>query len=178
VLFIIEELVKKAKNYDRAAMDEILEKFKYFVYKQAGKYIIPSYDYEDLVQHGYLSIIKAVHQYNLDKRSFTTYCTNAVINNYNALLKRKIKHFREIQDQNILDMQVYDFTLEDEVIAYEQTKKLQVALDNLQELERRIIYSVYMEGMNLKEAAADSDVNYRKAIEIRKKSLIKLRDHL
>ena len=174
----MEELVKRAKNDDRAAMDEILEKFKYFIYKQAGKYIIPSYDYEDLVQHGYLSIIKAVHLYNLDKKCFTTYCTNAVINNYNALLKGKIKHYREIQDENILDMQVYDFTLEDEVIAYEQTKKLQVALDNLPELERRIIYGVYIEGMNLKEVAADCDVNYRKAIDLRKKSLVKLKGYL
>ena len=95
-MFIIEKLVKRAKNGDRAAMDEIIEKFRYFVIKQSGKYKIPSYDFEDLVQHGYLSIIKAVKLYKPGRSSFTTYCTNAVINNFNALLRGQIKHFRGV----------------------------------------------------------------------------------
>lgn len=71
-------------------------------------------------------------------------------------------------------MQVYDFTLEDEVIALRKLK-LRDALDNLRKHRR---HAVYMEGMNMKEAAADSNINYRKALEIRKKSLSKLKDFL
>lgn len=178
VVFIIEELVKRAKNEDRVAVEEIIGKFKYFVIKQASKYSIPSYDFEDLVQHGYLSIIKSIHLYNTGRGSFTTYCTNAVINNFKALLKRQIKHYREIQDENAINLETYDFTLENEVIAYEEVAKVKKALDNLQGTEKRIIESVYIKGTTLKKAAADCGINYRKAIKVRREALRKLRNYL
>lgn len=173
----MEELVKRAKAGDEKAMIDLLEKFKFFIYKQGGKYKIPSYDFEDLVQHGYLSVIKAVKLYNPERKSFTTYCNNSVINNFNALLKGEIKHYREVQDENLLDSQVYDFTLEDEVIAYEEAKKLIKALEKLQNKEKELIYAVYMEGMTLKAAASVKKIKYRSAIEMKKNSLAKLRQY-
>ncbi|WPC42772.1 sigma-70 family RNA polymerase sigma factor [Clostridium sp. JS66] len=178
MVFIIEELVKEAKSGDRAAVDEIIGKFKYFVIKQASKYSIPSYDFEDLVQHGYLSIIKSVHLYNTGRGSFTTYCTNAVINNFKALLKGQIKHYREIQDENAINLEAYDFTLEDEVIAYEESAKLKEALYKLQGTEKSIIESVYIKGTTLRKAAADCGINYRRAIKLRREALRKLRNYL
>ena len=139
---------------------------------------IPSYDFDDLVQHGYLSVIKSVKLYKVEKRSFTTYCTNAVINNFKALLKGQIKHYREVQDDNIIDLKEYDFTLEDEIIAYDEAQKVNKAMDKLESIEKDIIRLVYIEGKTLKEAAADCDINYRKAIEIKKEALNKLRKYL
>ncbi len=177
-MFIIEELVKRAKDGDKAAVDEIIEKFKYFIIKQAAKYSVPSYDFEDLVQHGYLSIIKAVHLYKIGRGSFTTYCTNAVINNFNALLKGQIKHYREIQDEDIINSELYEFTLEEEFIAYEETKRVKNALDKLQDTEKNIITSVYIKDKTLKEAAVHFDITYKKAIKLRKEALRKLRKYL
>ena len=73
---------------------------------------------------------------------------------------------------------MYDFTLEDEVIAYEETQKLQSALNKLQDIEQSIIKAVYFEGMSMKEAAADNEINYRKALDIRKKSFNQLKKYL
>lgn len=172
---MIEELVKRAKNDDSEALAEILSRFRYFIIKYAARYNIPSCDFEDLVQHGYLSVIKAVRMYNLEKKSFTTYCNSAVINNFNSLLKGDIKHFREVQDEGLLNAQPYAFTLEDEVIAYEETRKLYEGLDQLSDNEKRLIQAIYMKGMSIKEAAADLDIDYRKALKVRKKSLEKLK---
>ncbi|WP_341429634.1 sigma-70 family RNA polymerase sigma factor [Clostridium magnum] len=177
-MFIIEELIKRAKGGDSTAVNEIIEKFKCFIIKQAAKYRIPSYDFDDLVQHGYLSVIKAVNLYKTGRGSFTTYCTNAVINNFKALLKGEIKHLREVQDDTIIDLMPYEFTLEDEVIAYDESQKVNRALDKLESIEKDIIRLVYIEGKKLKEAAADCDINYRKAIEIKKEALNKLRKYL
>lgn len=176
--FIMEDLVRKAKEGDKFAMEELLNRFKFFIYKQAGKFSIPSYDFDDLVQHGYLSVINAVKLYNPEKNSFTTYCTNGIINNFNALLKGKIKHFREVQDEGILNSKVCEFTLEDEIIAYEETLNLKKAMVKLNYQEQNILNLVYVKGLTLKEAAALCDVKYRVAIEIRKIALGKLKQFL
>lgn len=171
----MEKLIKKAKAGDADAMEQIINKFNYFVIKYAAKYKIPSYDLDDLVQHGFLSIIKAVYNYKPDSNNFTTYCNNSIINNFNALLKAQIKHYREVQNEDILDMQPYDFTLEDEVIAFDEAKKVVQAFNKLDETSKKIIKGVYFEDKSLKEVAATYDINYRKAIAIKKASLKKLK---
>ncbi|AGK95916.1 sigma-70 family RNA polymerase sigma factor [Clostridium pasteurianum] len=171
----MEALVKSARDGNSESMEIILNKFNYFIIKHAGKYIVPSHDFDDLIQHGFLSIIKAVYLYKLGSNNFTTYCTNAIINNYKALLKGHIKHFREIQNEAILSLQVYDFTLEDEVIAYDETKRIMEALNKLPDEEKNIIIGVYLQHRPLTEVAATLKISYRQAVEIKKKALHKLR---
>ena len=133
----MEKLVEKAKTKEGTATEEIIEKFKYLIFKEATRYHIPGYDLEDLVQHGYLSVIKAIAMYKLGSNSFNGYCINAIRMNFKALLKGQIKHFREIPNNEMLDFDTsgdYEFTLEDEVIAYDEVKKLYVALDKLDPL--------------------------------------------
>lgn len=172
----IETLVKAAKEGDSDAMELILEKFKYFIMKHGKKYIIPSHDFEDLIQHGFLSTIRAVQLYKLESNNFTTYCNNSIINNFKALLKGHIKHYREVQNEAILDIQVYDFTLEDEVIAHEETKKLlKTVKEKLSVDEKNIISGVYFQDKTLKEVAATFNINYRRAVEVKRQALNKLR---
>lgn len=177
-MFTIEELVSKAKSGNKKSMEQIIQKFTYFIIKKSAKYKIPSYDFEDLVQHGYLSVIKAVMLYKLGKGSFTSYCTNSIVNNLNALLKKQIKHYREVQDEGILSIQPYDFTLEDEVIAYDESEKILRSLSILKDTERKIIISVYIEGKTLKETSETLNINYRQAIAIKRKALYKLKKYL
>lgn len=171
----MEALVKSARNGSNESIEIILNKFNYFIIKHAGKYIVPSHDFDDLIQHGFLSIIKAIYLYKPGSNNFTTYCTNAIINNYKALLKGHIKHFREVQNEAILGLQVYDFTLEDEVIAHDETKRIMEALKNLSTEERNIISGVYIQHKPLTEVAATYGISYRKAVEIKKRALNKLR---
>lgn len=174
-MFIIEDIIKRAKGGDSEATREIIEKFNYFIIKQAGKYKIPSYDFDDLLQHGYLSVIKSINLYKTGKSSFTTYCTNAVINNFNALLKGEIKHFREVPDENMASRERYDFTLGDETTAYEETERIMEAMDKLSPLEKNIITQVYIKDKTLKETSSKCKISYRKAIEVKKSALNKMR---
>ncbi|MDF2950195.1 MAG: polymerase sigma factor, sigma-70 family [Sedimentibacter sp.] len=171
----MEALVKSAKEGNNEAMETILNKFNYFIMKHGAKYIIPSHEFEDLIQHGFLSIIKAVQLYKLGSNNFTTYCNNSIINNFKALLKGHIKHYREIQDESILGIQVYDFTLEDEVIAHEETKRAIAVLNSFPEEEKQIIYGVYIQDKTLKEVAATCNIKYRQAVELKRKELEKIR---
>ncbi len=174
----MEKLIEKAKAKEVGATEEIIEKFKYLIFKEASKYHIKDYELEDLVQHGYLSVIKAISMYKLGSNSFNGYCINAIKMNFKALLKGEIKHFREVPNNEMLDFETagdYEFTLEDEVIAFEEVKKLYAALDKLEPLEREVIERYYILEHSLGEIACDSDKNYYQFARIKKKALEKLK---
>ncbi|GAB5990030.1 sigma-70 family RNA polymerase sigma factor [Clostridium tetani] len=158
----MEQLFKKYQNGDTMVLEKIVEKFKPLILKEAARYKIKCYDYEDLVQHGYLSVIKACNKYSGNGDNFIPYCINAIKNNYKALLKGEIKHHREIPDEYIdnKDDGDYLFTLEDEIIAYEKTKELYNALDKLSSNERYIIGSFYMEDKAMGEIASTTNKSY------------------
>jgi len=174
----MEKLVEKAKNKESGAAEMILEKFKYLIFKESSRYHIPGYALEDLVQHGYLSVIKSIEMYKLGSNSFNGYCINAIRMNFKALLKGEIKHFREVPNNDMLDFDIadnYEFTLEDEVIAYDEVKKLYVALDMLDPFERQILERYYIMGHSLGEIACDSDKSYYQFARIKRKALKKLK---
>lgn len=177
-MVFIEELVKNAKNGSEADLNDIIKRFKYFIIKQAGRYRIPSYDFEDLVQYGNLSIVKAVKFYKPGGERFTSYCTRAVINNFNALLKSQVKHYREVRDEGLLNIQVYDYKIEDECINSVLIDEAAYYLDKLPVIERRIIYEFYVNGKTLKNTALELNINYKTAVALKKKALIKLKKYL
>ena len=131
------------------------------------------------MQHGYLSVIKAISMYTLGSNSFNGYCINAIKLNFKALLKGEIKHFREVPDNEALDIcseENYEFTLEDEVIAYEEAKKLYVALYKLEPVYREVIEKYYILNQSLSEIACDYDKNYEQIVTLKRKALKKLKD--
>jgi len=174
----MEKLVEMAKTKEGGATEEIMQKFKYLIFKEASRYHVPGYETEDLVQHGYLSVIKAIAMYKLGSNSFNGYCINSIKMNFKALLKGQIKHFREVPNNDMLDfdnVEHYEFTLEDEVIAHDEVKKLYIALDTLEPFERLIIEKYYILGHSMGEIACDSDKSYHQFARIKKKALDKLR---
>ena len=174
----MEKLVEKAKAKDSGATEEIIEKFKYLIFKEASRYHIKDYELEDLIQHGYLSVIRAIAMYKLGSNSFYGYCINSIRMNFKALLKGQIKHFREVPNNEMLDFDTagdYEFTLEDEVIAYAEVKKLYAALDTLEPSEREIIERYYILDQSLGEIACDSEKSYHQFARLKKKALKKLK---
>lgn len=175
VVYKMEQLIEKAKMGDRESVISIIEKYKGFVLKKASKYNIPGYCFEDLVQQGYLSIIKAIHKYTLGSNSYNGYFLNCIDLNFKALLKGEIKHFREVPDYNITEKNdLYYFTLEDEIIAYDEVKKLYVALNKLDPTESEIIKRHYLNDESFKEIAASLDVKYSRVIYLRGKGFRKI----
>ncbi|MDS1005239.1 sigma-70 family RNA polymerase sigma factor [Clostridium sporogenes] len=162
--------VKKYKQGDKKALKYIIDKFVPIILKEAAKYKIKCYDYEDLVQHGYLSVIKTVNMYKGNGDSFKYYCIKAIKQNYRALLKGEIKHHREIPEEK--DIYPYKFTLEDEILAYEKAKELYKELDNLNKYERSIIEGFYFKNKTIKNIAKENKKSYNN-IRYEKDKIIK-----
>jgi RNA polymerase sigma factor (sigma-70 family) len=174
----MEKLVQMAKTKEGGAAEAIIDKFKYLIFKESARYHVPGYNTEDLIQHGYLSVIKAIAMYKLGSNSFNGYCINSIRLNYRALLKGQIKHFREVPNSDMLDLDRsgnYEFTLEDEVIAFDEAKKLYVAIAALEPLEREILENYYFLEKPLGEIACDSDKSYHQLARLKKKALKKLK---
>ena len=69
----------------------------------------------------------------------------------------------------------YEFTLEDEVIAYDEVEKLYVALNTLPPFESYILERYYIMGHSLTEIAATSDKSYHQYVRIKRNALEKLK---
>jgi len=180
-VYIIEELIRKAKTGDEGAVSEVINKYKYLILKEASKYRIPSYEFEDLVQQGYLSVIKAIGMYKLGSNSFNGYCINSIRTNYKALLKGEIKHYREVPNEEPISMGAaaeYSFTLEDEVIAFEEVKRLYAALEKLDPFEKNVVERFYLREDTLKEIACSGDLSYYDYVKIKNKALDKLKKYI
>ncbi|GAA0718972.1 sigma-70 family RNA polymerase sigma factor [Clostridium malenominatum] len=170
----MEELLYKVKEGDKRALGEIINSFMALILKESSKYIIKCYDYEDLVQHGYLSVIKAINMFKGESEGFTPYCIKAIQLNYKALLKGQIKHHREIPDEFTEDKRGYRFTLEDEILAFEKTEELYSALDKLSPEERDTINSFYIKEKSLDEIAATTNKTYNNVRYLKSKAVKKL----
>ncbi|MFT5875674.1 MAG: RNA polymerase sporulation-specific sigma factor [Clostridium sp.] len=181
MVFILEILVEKAKNGDRKSLMEIIERYKFLIIKLASNYHIPSYEFDDLVQHGYLSVIKAVNLYKLGSNTFDGYCIKSIKTNLNALLKGKIKHYREVPSVEPISHNApaeYSFTLEDEVIAYQESQRLYAALEKLDLVERDVVSRFYLFSETLLEIACDGDNSYTHYRKIKDKALKKLKKYI
>ncbi len=95
--------------------------------------------------------------------------------NYKALLKGEIKHHREIPDENISDKgNEYFFTIEDEIIAYENINELYKALDKLTVDEKKVIDSFYIRNNSIQEVADSINKTYNSVRYIKNKAIKKL----
>ncbi len=178
---MLESLVEKAKNGDTKSLMDIIERYKFLIIRLASNYYIPSYEFDDLVQQGYLSVIKAVNLYKLGSNTFDGYCIQSIRTNFKALLKGKIKHYREVPNADPIGTNAedeYSFTLEDEVIAYSEVERLYAALKKLDPVERDVVVRFYLCRDSLLEIACDGDNSYSHYRKIKDKALNKLKKYI
>lgn len=179
----IGELLLKAKQNDKKAMGEIVEKFTPFVIKTAKSIYIKGLDIQDLIQMGKISIIKAVNMFDVDKSNgFTSYVTNTIMRNFYTLIRDNVKKasYCSLNSLNkegceLIDTLASDEDLEEDFSRKEEKRMLAKALNKLLDKEKEIICWFYFENRTLQEYANFKGIAYRTAIDRKKRALIKLR---
>jgi RNA polymerase sporulation-specific sigma factor len=77
------QLVLKARNGDRGALDALIRRYTGFVRLKASSYFLAGGDSEDLIQEGLIGLYKAVRDFRPDKetsfRSFAELCVTRQI---------------------------------------------------------------------------------------------------
>lgn len=88
----LNESIDKAKLGDREAMSEIINMFNPYICKFVSSIFISGYAREDLIQYGYMSVIRAIRTYRTDSNiNFTAYVKGAIKKNYFYEIRRLAK---------------------------------------------------------------------------------------
>jgi RNA polymerase sporulation-specific sigma factor len=107
----IEDHVKLAKQGNSESLTKLLIKFKAFIFKTARSFNIRSYDEYDLVQIGYISLIKAVDKYKEGSNTFSSYVYQTIKNSIRCTARDNRKHQSTLSINASIDGQnSIDFT--------------------------------------------------------------------
>jgi len=183
----MQELIKRGKQGDKAAQEEIVKKFMPLIYKVSYKIYIAGYEKEDLIQIGAESILKAVNRFDAEKStSFTAYVKSTVENNYRFLIRGKVKEnyvksLNEIQEDGfeLEDHIPMDFNLENHVVNSDLKKRLREAIESLRSEEKELLhYAFYKEHGSLTEYAKVNGIDYNKAYKLKNSLINKLREYI
>lgn len=176
-----EELIIRAKEGDKIALEELMMKYKGLIIKYGNSVYINGYDKEDLIQIGYMSVMNAVNKYDFQKGNFTAYVSFAIQKNFNYLIRGKARgNYVSSLDYYIEDeVQLVDIIKSEENIEGEYIKKeikkiVHQCINELPvELRDIIDYHYIKNEGTLKKYSEERNINYRIVIK-RKGQAIKL----
>lgn len=182
----LETLVLEAKRGNEAALEEIINRFKGFIVKTIRGIYISGYEPEDLLQIGYMTLIKAVQKYeSYNNSSFVSYATSAIKNNFYYEIRQKSKIHSEsslnLETEDgliIMDNLCSEENIEETIMLEEDKRKLMAALSLLTEDESDFIQFVYFHGGKIKEYSDLHNIKYVTLIKKKERILKKLRQLL
>lgn len=170
----VEQLVRQAQGGDKGAMEELMKAFKNYIYKSAMHIYVSGYDQEDLMQLGYMTVMKAVEKYDVSRSNFINYVTLAITNNFRALIRNRAKENAVGsldadlgEGFSIIDiLQDEKVNIEEDYVNEELGKILEEAIEGLPFKLQEIIKYVYIdEKGNFKEYAKEYEINYNTVIK-------------
>ncbi|MBU5317429.1 sigma-70 family RNA polymerase sigma factor [Clostridium bornimense] len=174
--------IKLAKNGDKLAVEEILESFKKFIIKQCNKIYIEGYDKEDLIQEGYISLIKAIEKYDETKGNFVAYGTRAIVNNYYMMIRNRAKYngtasLNKSNDENIelIDIIEGNENIEEKIILKEDVKSVIEAINNFSDDDKKLIINLQISKIPGKQLAKELGISYLALCKRKERALKKLR---
>ncbi|WP_373899190.1 sigma-70 family RNA polymerase sigma factor [Haloimpatiens sp. FM7315] len=183
----LNEVVIRAKNKDEKAIEEIIKRFKPFIYKMINSIYIKGQEKEDLWQMANISIINVLKKFDTERSSnFTSYVTTAIRNDFYYEIRRKAKENYDISLQtpveegiNIEDTLKDTFDLESEYLKKERLQELNAIIAKLSKEEREIL-SVMLnyKGGAMREYAKKKGVSYSAIYKRKMKVLEKIKKFL
>lgn len=182
----VEALVLKAKHGDRCAILDLIDHYKPFIEKAIRKVSLSSFDKDDLMQIGYVSLINSLNKYKEGSNSFCGYAYRAIVNSINYTVRSNVKHNnvslnKPLGNSNnigLVDLLEDQINLEDTLLAQETNKNIRHALKSLSKKELELIILLYYSKVSLKKYATQKNISYQTAVRRKKAVLKKLREKL
>lgn len=165
------EIVKRAANGDRIALEYIMAKYKNFVRIKAKSYFLIGADKEDILQEGMIGLYKAIRDFDENKahsfKAFAEVCiTRQIItaiktatrqkhiplNTYVSLSK---PIYDEESERTLLDIITASMVTNPEelIISKEELKNIEDKINNLlSDLEQEVL-GLYLNGKSYQEIA-------------------------
>lgn len=177
----IEEIVKRIKESDTIAKEELMKEFDIIISCLISKTFIPGYDLEDLRNECYVALFNAVENYNIDQHTFVGYSVQAIKNHVNALLvkiKRKENLLKKFQSILVDTSAASSPESVDENLIYESSYETFIEiLENLTDEEKDMLVTVILRHYPLKYFAVERNFSYSTAAKRRQALLKKIKKH-
>lgn len=181
---MFDDLVEKAKDGDRSAVAEIIEKLQPLVKASIRRYYNKINEYEDLLQDGNIKILESIHSY---EKSQGVHFLGYIKMNLKFLYldKHKIKIHdslnktigdSEIEEIDLLPSQ--DLNILDGVIEKEISETLGQLLGNLPERQKQVILLYYFEKMSIKEIGEKLGISYRTVVNTKTNGIKNMRESI
>jgi RNA polymerase sporulation-specific sigma factor len=171
-----EELVKKIRNGDESAENELLNRYKTVARSRSSAYFMAGADPEDLIQEGMIGVFKAIRDYDETKgASFRTFADTCIQRQIISAVKSasRMKHL-PLNESVSLNVPVSDSdeavgTLEEIVADEKDTNPEKMFLihedmnyisENLDEILSKLelqVWKMYINGCSYKEIAEKLD---------------------
>lgn len=178
----LEELALKAQNGDTKSLEDLIIYFKPYIIKQARCTYVKGYEMEDLIQIGYVSLIKAIGMYKPLSKNFNYYALASIKRNFYYLIRQQVRHnseysmeFQTSEGLTLADSIEDNFNLEEDYLKKETYQKLKESLKLLNKEEKEIIKWIYFDRKSLKEYASLKGITYAQGRYKIKHALDKLR---
>lgn len=188
-VIFMDDLLKKAKNNDNFAKEEIIKMYYPLIIKESKRVFLKNRSFEDLIQIGIVHLLKAINLFDLSRgsKSFTSYALWSIKNGYVSLIRSEAKYNDEISLNlplyNAPDIEVSESII-DETIDIEKDvtnsivySNINSALKNLDYEEKDIITFLYIENSypNLSKYARLRNKDYYYCSCLKKRALNKLK---
>lgn len=166
----IETLVKKSKDNDKTAQEELLKEFEPFIVNISSKTHLNGYDFDDIKSECYKSIAKCLLLYDKNRHRFVAYAINAIKNNLKDLIKTTYKK-SSITSYNLIHLtdelqsilKSNDVSLDEIVMNKLDCEILNSTLKSLAPEELELIDFIIIKGYSLKSYSIFKNISYNKA---------------
>lgn len=168
-----EDLVLRAKQGDKLALEKLMDRFKFYIIKCSNNVYINGHDRDDLIQIGYISLKNAVDKYDLARGNFTSYVQSAIKYNFNYLIREKARENYVTslntfiaEDVELGDIVGVEASFEEEIMKNEILKQLRKCIDKLPIDLREIIDYCYINNKgNFKQYSQVKNIKYSTLIK-------------
>ncbi|WP_179632063.1 sigma-70 family RNA polymerase sigma factor [Clostridium peptidivorans] len=178
----LEELVLKAQCSDKRSLETLTNYFKPYIIKQAHLTYVNGYEMEDLIQIGYVSLLKAIKMYKPINKNFNYYALASIKRNFYYLIRQQARHngeysmeFETGEGLTLGDSIEDKFNLEEDYLKEETHQKLKESLKLLNKEEKELISWIYLQNKSLKEYAEIKGITYNQGRYKLQRVLKKLR---
>ena len=179
----MRNLIIKARQEDKKALEEIIEKFRPLINNTAISFYIYGHDSEDIKQIAILSIINAIKKFDITKEeTFVSYVNKCVRNSmYKEIEKATKLYYRDKEIREISqfleekDIISDELSLQDEFIKKEEKLNLEKAISLLEDTERKLLKELYVENKTLADYAKENNIEYHKVRYIKETTIKKLK---
>lgn len=167
---LLESLVKKAKTGDKQSVEVIFKEFTPLIINLSKKVHIPGFDYYDINNECYLSLLKAIKRYELKNSKdakFVIYATLAIKKNLYYLIEKNIKtskpsgeDYLEFNEKIDLNLNFSTNNIEDYIKELNNKDFIKKIVSSLNDEEKNLFSFLFIENKSISDYAYLNNISY------------------